>query len=277
MEGEIAKKNLAIFLLSIISSSALGPVIVSATELKSQTSKKIKIENKVENSRVTTEKKNEYKKLLENIDGEIIGTSNIENTGVKEYSELSKNEKNIFAKNAEEILEVLEKNLEYENDIPKLLEDKNLQNENWEIYQKDNDILVKFPNFSTYLVDNEYINYIEPVKSERGGYTYKYTSKTTNKEWVKALDTISLASGAIGWRTKSAVAGGISLTAAAFSYVGQRSYKTFYKKTKVYVSNSCPFKGKKIVYWYQYSNYSGRTIKPVKTYYTDNTTSYQKC
>lgn len=235
----------------------------------------------IEKSNISGEKADEITDLLEDIDGVIIGTSDFDNSSAIEYNDLTSIQQAEFDKHFDELMVFSDKYIDFdEGGVPYITDFNYSETDEWSIYESDNDIIINFGDFETYLIDNEFIDAVDietanVSQKERSPYTYKYTRYSNNKEWVTAVDIISLSTGGIAWKTSSALLGTISLAAAAFSFIGQRLYKTLYTKIDVYSHNTCPYKGKTYTRYYQYSNWTGY-IKSL-TRYQDGTNSYQKC
>lgn len=136
-----------------------------------------------------------------------------------------------------------------------------------------------------------YVDYVDPsaMKQARAsGYTYLYTSNITNKDWHKVLEasSVGVATGILFFfpaLAKQVNIGRVAVVQGIIKY-GNMIQVKLYAPMKVYRSNVCPYKGKKVTQWYQKRTetnggnytYSYPTGSSKTTYY-DNTTSYQKC
>lgn len=206
----------------------------------------------------------------------------VSESDVKTIDELSPEQTKLIETNIEEINNALKDNVtENELGIIQIIEP--YETELYKVENYNNDIVADFGNFKTYVIDNEYISVIPKESMARAGsatstYPTKLsTSYTTNKEWFKLLDGISVATAMASYRFPAIapVAGQVSLYSAIISIVGKSFYATLYKENTAYRHKTCPYKTRVVSNWYQKANYTYYLKQTVR--YKDGTNTYQRC
>ncbi len=258
--------GVSLFIISFgfIGATFVEPLMASETPKNIDESyNKQELTKKVEQNDVTKEKKEENINLINSVPENTIIVNdtfnNNDNMKIKEFSELNVSEKELFDNKMDEIMKIVEDNTTL-NEKSQLIFNNNglnyYETEDFTIKQLGNDIVVMFPTFSTYINDNETIEFIEQVPNERGSWKYQTSTRSSNSGYSKLIAIVSTGASYAATFVVPGLGKAAFYTTTILS-VGSYYHKTVYYKNKIYYNTSCYSRKKIKSSGYQWGNYTG--------------------
>lgn len=269
MKRKYKIKFFSMISIFIISFGFLGVTFVEplmASEIPkdiNESYNKQELTKKIEQHDVTKEKEAENINLINSVPENTIiindTFNNNDNIKIKEFSELNVSEKELLDNKINEIMKIVEENTTL-NEKNQLIFNNNglsyYETKDFTIKQLKNDIVVSFPTFSTYINDNETIEFIEQVPNARGSWKYQTSTRSNNSGYSKLIAIASTGASFAATFIVPGLGKAVFVTTTILS-VGSYYHKTVYYKNTIYYNSSC-YSYKKIKsYGYQWGNYTG--------------------